>query len=128
VAARGAAVVRLFAHRAIDLGGDDDVLAGNAEILQRLAEQPFGVTEGVDVGGVDEIDAGGQRPRDNRIGRRLVDIGDGTPGAAFLRRAECHGAEADFGDEQAGISKLVVTHDRTFLVKTAAIADGWMKP
>ena len=38
VAARGAAVVRARAHRAEDLGGDDDVLALDAEILQRLAE------------------------------------------------------------------------------------------
>ncbi|MGO7888608.1 aldo/keto reductase, partial [Rhizobium ruizarguesonis] len=43
VATRGAEIVRLVAHDAVDIGGNDDVLARDVEILQRLAEQPLGL-------------------------------------------------------------------------------------
>jgi hypothetical protein len=45
------------AHPAIDLGGDDDLVA-TGEILDRAAEDFLAAPEGVAVRGVEEIDAG----------------------------------------------------------------------
>ena len=65
VPARGADVVRAFADAAVALRGDHHVGALHADILQRLAEQRFRTALGIDVRGVDEIDAGFQRARNN---------------------------------------------------------------
>ena len=109
MAAGSATIVRSIAHLAIDLGGDHHVLALDAEIDQRLPEQAFGFTGRIDVGGIDEIDAGSQRPFDDPVGRILADTGNAAPEGAF-RRSEGHCSQADFRNEQAGIAKLIVTH------------------
>ena len=93
----------------MDLGGDDQVRALDAEIVNRLAEHLLGLAEGVDVGGVDEVDAGGDRARDDAVDGGLVEAVDVAPEAGLLL-AEGHRAEADFGNEQAGIAELVVAH------------------
>ena len=67
VAAREADLVGARADAAAHLGGDDDVLALDAEIAQRLADQTFGLAFGVDVGGVDEVDAGVERALDELL-------------------------------------------------------------
>ena len=54
--AREAAAVGLVAHDAVDLGGDDDGFAAGVG-LEEAAEDLFAVAAGVDVGGVEEIDA-----------------------------------------------------------------------
>jgi hypothetical protein len=48
-------VVRFIAHRHEELGGQDDVVAASGE---GLADDAFGFAGGVDIGGVDEVDAG----------------------------------------------------------------------
>ena len=117
VAARQADRVRPRPHPAANLGGDDHVLALDAEIAQRLAELNFGLPFGVDVGRVDEIDARFERAADERRGGLLVERPDGAPepGAA----AEGHGAEADFGDILAGAAERSIAHEASFLVENA---------
>ncbi len=61
VASRSADIVAADAGAAIDLGGDDDVFARDGEIFEGLADADFGLALGVDVGGVDEVDAGRRR-------------------------------------------------------------------
>ncbi|ESY64489.1 hypothetical protein X743_31005 [Mesorhizobium sp. LNHC252B00] len=92
------------------LGGDDNILSVDAEIPERLAEQPFGRAEGVDVGGVEEIDPGGERAGNDLVDALLVEAGDQAPLGIFAGGTEGHGAEAEFGDEHPRISKLVITH------------------
>ena len=92
------------------LGGDDDVRTLDAEVPQRLAEQALGLTEGIDIGRVEEIDAGGDRVADDLVDALLVEAGDQAPLGILAGGAEGHGAEAQFGDEHPRISKLVVTH------------------
>ena len=55
VVARGAGSVGVVAQRASALGGEDDVVALAA---QRLAGDFLGQPERVEIGGVDEVDAG----------------------------------------------------------------------
>ena len=63
--ARQAAAVGARAHRAIDLGGDHDLVAPR-EILDRAAEDLLAAAEGIAIGGVEEIDAGFERLLDER--------------------------------------------------------------
>ena len=75
VAARRAAHVRARAGLAEDLGRDDDALARHLQVLQRLADDLFGAAVGVDVGGVDEVDAGIERAADDALGFVLLQAG-----------------------------------------------------
>ena len=79
VAARQPDRVRARPHPAAHLGRDDDVLALDAEIAQRLAELNLRLAFGIDVGGVDEIDAGVEGAVDER--------GRGPPDRACRWRA-----------------------------------------
>ncbi len=79
MAARQADGVRAGAGAAAHFGGDDHVLARDLEIAQRLAEQHLGLALGIDVGGVDEIDAGFQRAGDERGRALLFDRADVAP-------------------------------------------------
>ena len=121
VAARQADRVRPRPHPAAHLGGDDDVLALDAEIAQRLAELNLGLPFGIDVGGVEEIDARFDRAADERRGGLLIERADGPPepGAA----AEGHRAEADFGDILAGAAERSIAHERHSLLKSAATCE-----
>ena len=58
-AAGVAALVGVVAHRAVDLRGEDDVVAPPAG--ERLADDLLGLAARVDVGGVDEVDPGVER-------------------------------------------------------------------
>ena len=49
------------------------------KIAQRLAEHDLGLPFRIDVGGVDEIDAGFERARDQRGRALLLDRADGAP-------------------------------------------------
>jgi hypothetical protein len=62
-APRVAELVRIVAHRAVDLGGEHDVVALAAG--ERLADDLLGLTPRVDVGRIDEVDAGIQGPVDD---------------------------------------------------------------
>jgi len=56
--AREADFVRARAHRAAQLCRNDDVFAVGAEVLQRAAEDFLRDAARIDIGGVEEIDAG----------------------------------------------------------------------
>src|SRR5688572_33107033 len=99
VAARLAHVVGAFAHLTVELGREHDVVA--------LAVAGEGVTDrllalaapAVDVGGVDEVDAGVEGAGDDRGGVFGVGLA-----------AEHHGAEAEVGDLHAGPAEETVFH------------------
>ena len=57
VLSRGTDVVVSWSHSAVAFGGNDYVLALNTEVAKRLSENLFAGTVGIDVGGVEEIDA-----------------------------------------------------------------------
>ena len=63
---------------------------------------------GIDVGGVDEVDAGVERLTDQALGIGLLQGADLAPDAATA--AEGHRAQAELGDEQAGAAEGVVAH------------------
>ena len=98
-AARAALLVGVLAHRAVELGGEDDVVAPAAG--ERLADDLLGLALPVDVGGVDEVDPGVERRVDDPD--RLVVIG-------VAPRAEHHRAEAELADGDAGASQLAMLH------------------
>ena len=109
VAARRAAVVGALADGAEGLGGEHEVGARAAGIGQRPAGDLLRQAFGIDVGGVDEVDAGVERAGDDAVGGRLVEVADMGPDAAAT--AEGHGAEADFGYEQARTAEGLVAHE-----------------
>src|SRR5208337_2748721 len=71
VSARGAYIVAAGTDATEDLGRENNILAGDVEILEGLAEALFAFTFGIDVGRVEEVDAG--------IDARLDEL-LGTPG------------------------------------------------
>jgi hypothetical protein len=95
---RRAAPVRVLAHRHRDLRRQDDVVTAT---LERLADDLLRLAAGVDVGGVDDVDPGVERPVDDA--HRLVVVG-GPPGA------EHHRAEGERGDGDAGAAERSVVH------------------
>ena len=95
VAAAVAAGVGVFRiHGAVHLGREDDLVATTVP-LERLARDLLALAEGVDVGGVEEVDAGVEGAVDNRV--RL--FGLGTP-------AEHHAAEAEARDLHTRAAKV----------------------
>ena len=85
-------IVAARTHAAEYLGRENDVLAGDVQILEGLAECLFAFAFGVDIGGVEEIDAGVDGSLNEFVGSRLIDRADHFPKAADA--AEGHGAEA----------------------------------
>src|SRR5213080_3582276 len=69
-AARVAAAVGVVAHRHVELRGEDNVVAA---ALEGLADDLLGLAGAIDVGGVDEVDAGVERGVDDPD--RLVVVG-----------------------------------------------------
>ena len=108
VAAGGADVVAAGAGAAEDLGGDDDFVAGDVEVFEGLAEGLFALALGVDVGGVEEVDAGVDGGLDELVGSGLVDGADGSEEAGAA--VEGHGAETERRDEEAGVAECLVLH------------------
>src|SRR5690606_34478266 len=106
VARREAAVVGAVAHLAVDLGGEDDLLAPAAALREPAPDDLLSMAEiallaplTVAVGRVKEVDAEVER---------LVHDGE----AVRLRglRTEVHRAQAQRADLQAGASKVDVVH------------------
>jgi hypothetical protein len=93
-----AALVDVLAHRAVRLGGQHHVVSS---ALERLADDLLGLTGGVHVGGVHEVDSGVQRTVDD--GGRIVVIGV-SPGA------EHHGAQTQRADFHSGGAERAVLH------------------
>ncbi len=117
VAARRAAIVGARAHAAMHLGRDHHVRALDAQAPQRLAGELLGAALGIDVGGVDEVDAGLERAADDAVDLLLAQLADRLPHARLP--AEGHRAEAQLRDEQPAATELVVTH-----ILTPRVADG----
>jgi len=110
VSARQADLVRAGAHADANLGGDDQLLPRQLEVLQGPAEQRLGIPVGIDVRGVDEIDSGVESQPDLSLDIRELQLADRLPAAAA---AIGHGAEADLGYEQARSAQKSITHCRT---------------
>jgi hypothetical protein len=101
-AAGAAAVVRVVVEGHEELRREHDVVAASGE---GLADDDLGLALGVDVGGVDEVDPGVQRPVD---GLDAFVVVLGAP------LAEHHGAEAQLADtwtpvRPSGRSSMVVS-------------------
>ena len=75
-----------------NLVASDDVVAA---ALESFADDLLGLALGVDVGGVDEVDAGVERAVDDADGLVVVGVAPG---------AEHHRAEAHLADRDAGAS------------------------
>ena len=97
-------VVGPVAHRAVELGGDDHLLAPAATLRKPSADDLLGeslaLLPAVDVGGVEEVETGVECRVHDRVRRRLVGL-----------RTEVHGAEAEAADRQPGASEVRVFHD-----------------
>jgi len=85
--ARVAAFVGILAHRVVELGGQDDVVAPPAG--ERLAHDLLGLAPRVDIGGVYEIDPGVERAVDGAEGFVMVRVAPGP---------EHHGPQAQLAD------------------------------
>jgi hypothetical protein len=106
---RRALLVGVVAHRAVELGGEDDVVAPPAG--QCLGDDLLGLALGVDVGGVDDVDPGVQRAVDDPDALVVVGVAPG---------AEHHRAEAQLADRDAGASERAMLH-QLLLVSTPAL-------
>ena len=69
---------------------------------------PLQLALGIDVRGVDEIDAGVDRKTEQISRGSLIELADDWPHLAAS--AERHGAEADFRDEKASAAEFLVLH------------------
>jgi hypothetical protein len=78
------------------------------EVFEGLAKGLFALALGVDVGGIEEVDAGVDGGFDELVGSGLIDgaYGSEEAGAAV----EGHGAETERGDEEAGVAECLVLH------------------
>src|SRR6266851_678168 len=104
--ARQPSAIRPRTHPAIDLGGDDDLVA-TREILDRATEDLLAAAERVAVRRVEEVDAGFKRALDERAAFLLAQ----RPGMVTLAAsAIAHAAEADPGDVEAGAAQLRIIH------------------
>jgi len=107
-APRVAAIVRVaglthrYVHRAVEFRCQDDVVTTTAR--QRFADDDLGLSLGVDVGGVDEVDAVVECPVDDRHRRVAV---------AFTEPAEHHGAETQGAHARSGVAEDAMFHGGT---------------
>ncbi len=97
-AARAASMVALVAHLVEELGGEHDVVA---PALERPADDLLALAAAVDVGGVDEVDAGIERAVDHAHALVVV---------AVAHLPEHHRPEALGADLDARSSQLPVSH------------------
>jgi hypothetical protein len=72
---------------------ENDILSSDAEILEGLAQALFAFTFGIDIGRVEQVNAGIDAGLDELVGARLVDIANGLPEA--LATVKGHGAKAE---------------------------------
>ena len=89
-------------HRAL---GEDERAAGEAR--DRLPDDLFRVTEAIDRGGVDPVDAAGNRVADRRNGLRIV---LGAPGELPARASQRIRADADRGDLEGAVAESLGLH------------------
>jgi hypothetical protein len=109
VVRREATIVGSGAHRLVQLGGEHDLVAATAGLGEPAAEVLLGdpvtllhvgrLRAAVDVGGVDEVDAGLYGGVQHGEAVRLAGL-----------HAEVHGAQPDPADLQTGTAQIVVLH------------------
>src|ERR1700690_3767316 len=103
--ARRADIVGAVAHGESGFGGDEKAVAFTGD---SFAEDFFGEAAGVDVCGVEEVDAGFEA--DVNEARGFGDV-TGAPGfEKFVAAAERAGAETENGNLQAGMAELSEFH------------------
>ena len=90
--------VRVRAHVSVHLRREHDVVAATT---QRLPHDLLGLAVRVDVGGIDEVDAGVERGMDDA---------DGVVVVAVAPQPEHHGAETLRADLDAGLTERAVFH------------------
>ncbi len=116
VPARQAAVVWSGAHREARLGGDQQTPRPSA--AERLAEDLLGEPVRIDVGGVDQVDAGVDGEVDEPP--RFAERNGSYPGESALA-AESHRSQGQLRDLQSRIAQLSVFHGVSPLRSTPAI-------
>jgi hypothetical protein len=102
---RRATIVRAGPHRVVDLGGDEQVRTGKAEIAEGLAQHRLGLAVHVGIRRIEEIDAVIERSADHGIGLALL---HGT--------TECARAKRQLGYESARPAELPVFHNFSLFV------------
>jgi hypothetical protein len=102
---RGAGVVGAVAQPQPGLAGQDHLVAAAA---QRFAEDGFGRAVGIDIGGVEEIDAGFDGQIDHAA--CFGDIGVAPGAEQRTLAAEGAGTEAERGDFEAGTAEKTGFH------------------
>src|SRR2546423_1440432 len=93
-------------HFAMHLGGDDD-LVPIGEVLQSASEDLLTLPNGIDVGGIEEIDPQLEGFLDDRSAVFFVKHPFVNP---MFRVPEPHAPEADARDIHSGVSWLRVFH------------------
>ncbi len=87
VLAREAAVVGRVAHGVEDLGGNHQLFAAGLELAQQLAGDALALAERVDVGGIEEVDAGFDGAADEGLAPLLLRAP--TRASSWRRRSSC---------------------------------------
>ena len=105
VVARGAFIVGPLTHREARLGRQHHPVSA---ALERLTDDLLGPTVGVDVGSVDQVDAGVEAQVE--LATRLLDP-VGADLGELAEPAQAHRAEADRGDAKPGSPQVAVFHD-----------------
>ena len=93
----------------VDLACKHDILALDTEVLEGLSDELLARAMGIDIGGIEEVDALAERLLDDGLGSwlvydPLVEIGEDL--------AKAHAADADAADLDVGLAKLRVFHGR----------------
>ena len=108
------AVVEVAAH----LGRDEDLVA---DVVQRRAEQRFGVPVAVHVRGVEEVAAELERPADGA--RRFGVVGSAVRVAERVA-ADRPGSEADLADRESGAAEGAAVHASSSPASCSGVATG----
>src|SRR4051812_9293254 len=108
--ARKAAAVRILAHRTMDLGGDDHLVA-LGEIAQCPAVDLLARSGRIDIGGVEEVDA--QLQRTLNEGPALL-LAQGPRMVSPVGLSISHAAKAQARHFQAGPAEIHIVHRRSF--------------
>ena len=108
MAARSAHIVAPGAGAGIALGRQHHILAGDAEVAQRLAKHLLAAAGRIGIGGVEEVDPAVDGSLDYRVGLVLAGAADVPEDA--LAVAESHRAQAQRRDQQAGVPQRLVFH------------------
>jgi hypothetical protein len=103
--ARGADIVRSVPRAQRELGRQDDLVAPAPD---GRAEYRFGSAARVDVGAVEQVDAGVETDVDDAARTRDIGVAPGAEQRAFA--AEGAGAEAEGRDLEARVAQIAVFH------------------